>query len=159
VSETLHLATIESSVRECDAHLRWIERNRELLADAFPLAASDLEGADERTIELVDQLIYRFTKLQDSMARRLLPSFYALLEGRDDSVPFLDMLHRLEQLGLLTSAADWQLFRALRNNLSHDYPETIKQTTLTLNQLYAEWPKLREMFARFRDEYQKRSRA
>ena len=147
---------MESSLHECESHLRWIERDRALLSGLFPLQSDELSHAEDRSIELVDQFIYRFTKLQDSMARRLLPSYYSLLEGRDEPVPFLDMLNRLEQLGLLTSTSDWQLFRALRNNLAHDYPESAEQTVLTLNQLYEEWPKLRRMFERIRADYRRR---
>lgn len=156
MSGAAYRATIESSIRECEAHLRWIERDRALLSDFFPLDPDGLTGAGERQIELIDQLVYRFTKLQDSMARRLLPSYYSFLESRDEPVAFLDMLNRLEQLGLLTSAEDWQLFRALRNNLSHDYPESAEQTALTLNQLFDEWPRLMHMFERIRDDYRRR---
>ena len=40
-------------------------------------------------IEHIDQLVYRFTKLQDSMGTRLLPSMYTLLENTNDPKPFL----------------------------------------------------------------------
>ena len=65
-------ATIESSLRECASHWRWIERARRLLAPTFPLGDGSLQSLSERQVELIDQMIYRFTKLQDSIARRLL---------------------------------------------------------------------------------------
>ena len=86
-------------------------------------------------MEHLDQLICRFTKMQDAMGKRLFPSIHGLLEESSDLVAFLDILHRLEKLGVLTSVAEWQLFRNLRNNLAHDYPEGVSQTVDTLNLL------------------------
>ncbi|MFP4552130.1 MAG: hypothetical protein ACLFNT_15085 [Spirochaetales bacterium] len=150
-------ATIESSLRECEAHRHWIARARAKLSGTFPLTAESLAGLDEREVELVDQLIYRFTKLQDSMARRLLPSLHELLEGTDEPVPFLDIVNRLEALGIVPSASEWQMFRNLRNNLAHDYPESREQTAITLNQLYSDLPRLETLFENARREYERRS--
>lgn len=55
----------------------------------------------------ISQFIYRFTKLQHSMARRLLPSLYQHLEADTEPRPFLDLLHRLEQLDIVPSVARW----------------------------------------------------
>ena len=59
-------------------------------------------------------------------------------------------IHRLEQLEVLPSTADWQFFRNLRNNLAHDYPETIDQTVMTLNTLHSHWPRLRDFYRHIR---------
>ncbi len=82
-------ATIESSIRECDSHLAKIERDERLLNPIFPLDEESFSGLDDDMIEHIDQLVYRFTKLQDSMGTRLLPSMYTLLENTNDPKPFL----------------------------------------------------------------------
>ncbi len=138
--------TIASSIRECDSHISRIHRAVKLLASSFPLSAVSLESADDQLVEHVDQFVYRFVKLQDSMGRRLFPSLYTVLENDDAPLPFLDMLNRLEKLEVVTSVADWQFFRNLRNNLAHDYPESIEQTAQTLNALFSEWQKIEQLY-------------
>lgn len=144
------VSTIESSLKECDSHLEKCRRARTLLEQTFPLTPEGFENLDEDTIEHIDQLVYRFTKMQDSMGSRLLPSLYSYIEAEDAPKPFLTILSRLEKLKVLTSAELWQFFRNLRNNLAHDYPESIDQTTATLNLLNNEFEKFEEMYTTVR---------
>jgi hypothetical protein len=142
--------TIRSSIKECDTHLRRMNRGLSLLAEFFPVTEEILLENDDMRIEHIDQFIYRFTKLQDSMGTRLLPSLYGYLKGNDQPVPFLDILNTLEKMGIITSAADWQFFRNLRNNLAHDYPDSVDQTVLTLNLLYSEFGRLEALYTNVR---------
>jgi len=57
---------------------------------------------------------------------------------------FLDMED--ETVVLIDSAEEWQFLRNLRNNLAHDYPESVKQTVETLNILYKKWDALKIMY-------------
>jgi uncharacterized coiled-coil protein SlyX len=144
-------ATIESAIKECDSHVAKCRRARALLEQAFPLSSDRFKNLEEDTIEHIDQLVYRFTKMQDSMGMRLLPSLYSYVEADDSPKPFLTILMRLEQLGILTSAELWQFFRNLRNNLAHDYPESIEQTVDTLNVLNEEFSTFEEMYTKVRE--------
>jgi len=142
---------IESALKENDTHLQRLDRSRRLLAEFFPLTAETFQALTEEQIEHIDQFIYRFTKLQDSMGTRLLPAVYAWLEADSRPVPFLDILSRLEQLGLLQDASKWQFFRNLRNNLAHDYPESVRQTVGTLNLLFRHIQDLESMYSGVRE--------
>jgi hypothetical protein len=144
-------ATIESSIKECNSHLSKCRRAKKLLADVFPLTQYAFKELDEEHIEHIDQFIYRFTKLQDSMGTRLLPSLYAYIETDDSPKPFLTIITRLEQLSILTSADQWQFFRNLRNNLAHDYPESLGQTVDTLNTLNIEFESFARMYENVRE--------
>ena len=148
--------TIVSAISECDSHLSRLTRCKQLLDQFMPLTTDTLKGASDERIEHLDQFIYRFTKLQDSMGTRLLPSLHSFFENSSQPIPFLDKLNRLEQLGIITSVEDWQFFRNLRNNLAHDYPESVDQTVLTLNTLYDKWPLLKELYLQARNYYQSR---
>ncbi len=138
-------ATIESALSECGSHIEKLERGHKLLGDFFPLSDNSLKKCSPEQIEHIDQFIYRFTKLQDSMGTRLLPSLHAVMEGNSSPIPFLDVLARLAKLGVVTSEEDWQFFRNLRNNLTHDYPESVAQTALTLNTLFQEFHRLENL--------------
>ncbi len=137
---------IESAIAEASAHIRQLERAHERLAPYFPLTQESLHVLPEDQVPILDQFIYRFMKLQDSMAGRLLPALDAYLRADDSPRPFLDILSHLEQLGAIPSEHEWQFFRALRNNLAHDYPESSAQTVETLNTLYERWDELRSIF-------------
>ncbi|NCD34910.1 MAG: hypothetical protein EOL87_16020 [Spartobacteria bacterium] len=144
--DELCAATIASALRECESHVAKLRRSRRLLSEFFPLKADGFERCSEEQVEHVDQFIYRFTKLQDAMGMRLLPSLHALLEGSVSPIPFLDVLNKLEKLQVLPSVEEWQWFGNLRNNLAHDYPESIEQTVLTLNFLFERHEQLLAMF-------------
>ncbi|MBS3778942.1 MAG: hypothetical protein KGY41_00960, partial [Desulfovermiculus sp.] len=124
--------TIVSALRENDTHVQRLQRAKGLLAEFFPLTVESFTHLNDEHIEHIDQFIYRFTKLQDSMGTRLLPAIYAWLESDKRPKPFMDALNRLEQLGVIDDVNLWQFFRNLRNNLAHDYPESIDQTVETL---------------------------
>ena len=129
-------ATLRSAIQEGEAHIRQIERASTVLAPLFPLTADSLLSLSEDQVPILDQFIYRFTKLQDSMASRLLPTLHSLLRADNSPRPFLDILSYLEQLGALSSEDRWLFFRALRNNLAHDYPESTQQTAQTITLCY-----------------------
>lgn len=131
-------ATIESSIKENDSHRQKIERVVTLLEDLFPTDVEHFKEFSEEQIEHVDQLIYRFSKMQDSLGMRLIPAIYSWLEEDAKPKPFIDVLNRLEKLSVIDSVEKWQYFRNLRNNLAHDYPESIAQTVETLNLLHKE---------------------
>lgn len=150
-------ATIDSAITEGESHLEKMHKSDRYLKTLHPITPATLQSLDEESVLRLDQFVYRFTKLQDSMARRFLPSLYALLEADTEPKPFLDILTRLEQLGVLPSVQTWQRFRNLRNNLAHDYPESLEQTADTLNQLLKTWGDLEEIFTRARDAYRSRA--
>lgn len=85
------------------------------------VTALPIEPALRRTL---DQVAYRFMKLQDTVGERLLPGVLALAEEpmRPDST-FAEKLQRLERLGALASVATWRLLREVRNSPAHEYPD------------------------------------
>ena len=149
--------TIESAIKENDSHQKRIERAVGLLKAAFPADISSFQGLTEEEIEHMDQFIYRFSKMQDSLGTRLIPALYSWLEGNPAPRPFLDILNRLEKLKIIESVNDWQFFRNLRNNLAHDYPESLAQTVETLNLLYGEIGKFLSIFEQLKQAWIRQS--
>lgn len=88
------------------------------------LSSSEYEHLSKADRRLLDQFAYRYTRLQDDMGARLMPAILRAL-GEDVAVmPAFDRLSRLEQLGWLPSADNWNVLRQIRNQFSHDYPES-----------------------------------
>jgi hypothetical protein len=80
------------------------------------------------------------------MGKRLFPTLYNLLEDDDSQRPFIDILMRLEKLGVILDAKEWQVLRNIRNTIAHEYPGSAEQTVTALNLLYEMWPVLRRMY-------------
>lgn len=112
------------------------------LRQFFPLTESIFNRISPMELALFDQLIYRFSKLQDSMGSRLFKQLLELLEEDITGLPFLDILHKMEKLNLLDNAKDWVVLRQIRNAISHEYPFYREVQMEELNLLPAEIEKL-----------------
>ena len=132
-------ATVRSALQECDSHVAKMEEASSSLAASFPLTEAGLKNLPPEAGARLDQFLYRFTKLQDSVAMRLLPALDRITRADDSPRPCLDMLADLEKLGIAPPDLDWQFFRNLGGNLAHDYPESLEQTVATINLLHDEW--------------------
>ena len=88
----------------------------------FPLTELKYSQITPIELALLDQLIYRFSKLQDSMGARLFKQLLQALEEDITGLPFIDILNKLEKLNLLDDAKDWIALRQTRNTVSHEYP-------------------------------------
>ncbi|WP_239291995.1 hypothetical protein [Candidatus Nitrotoga sp. 1052] len=70
----------------------------------------------------MDQLLFRFIKLQDTVGERLIPATLASLREPFEDWPMRDRLNRLEKLGYL-DVDNWLAWREVRNRLAHEYPD------------------------------------
>ncbi|MCB2219422.1 MAG: hypothetical protein KQI35_03430 [Bacteroidetes bacterium] len=105
-----------------DLHLKRMNFARDQLIYYFPLDVDSYNLLDAEQISFTDQLVFRFTKLQDLMGRKL---FRLILESLDEDVEnmaFIDMLSRLEKLNLLEDHQKWLELREVRNLMAHEYP-------------------------------------
>jgi hypothetical protein len=73
---------------------------------------------------LLDQFAYRYTRLQDDMGAKLMPAVLRVLGEDIAHMSAIDRFARLEQLGWLPDAQAWNVLRHIRNEFTHDNPET-----------------------------------
>lgn len=127
----------EGSLDICERHagrLRWA---MDTLSDHFPLSPAELEGLSDLDLAVVDQLIVRFSKLQDAMGAKLLPGVLELTQEHGDLATFIDKLNKLEKIGAIESAARWLRLREMRNQFSHEYPDDPEIQASLLNKAYS----------------------
>lgn len=129
------------------------DRHASALADAVnewrartPVVPAQVE-ADRLLVRLVDQILFRFSKLQDCVGERLVPATLQYLAEPCEEWPMRDRLNRLEKLGFL-DVDRWLRWRDLRNRLSHEYPD---QPELRFANLLAVIAAADELIASFRD--------
>jgi type VI protein secretion system component VasF len=71
------------------------------------------------------------------MGTRLFTSILNYLYEPVDKRPMLDVLHRLEKLGLIDSIVMWQEVRLVRNSFAHDYANDPEKNAAQLNIAFA----------------------
>lgn len=120
-------------LRECRTHAEVLaEASDELAGVRFDPDTVTQIAVDQR--RLLDQMAYRFSKLQDSMGMKLLPLLLDLAEEPlPDNVTFAVKLQRLERLGALENVEQWRLLREIRNQLAHEYEDAPALKAAALN--------------------------
>ncbi|MEO5327908.1 MAG: hypothetical protein H7829_06645 [Magnetococcus sp. THC-1_WYH] len=111
---------LTTALWEADRHLAVLEV---ALHDWQATPVIDLTGleADQNQLRVLDQLLFRFIKLQDALGQRLVPATLAALSEPFEDWSMIDRLNRLEKLGYL-DVDPWLRWREARNRLAHEYP-------------------------------------
>lgn len=114
---------LATALWEADRHLRTLQDAlADWDADAGSVTGWEALEANRLKVRLVDQLLFRFTKLQDALGERLIPATLSLLQEPFEAWPMRDRLNRLEKLGVL-DVDQWLAWRDIRNRLAHEYPD------------------------------------
>jgi len=140
----------------CDLHHKRMMFAWENINKYFPLTEIRLTKLTPIELALFDQLIYRFSKLQDSMGSRLFKQILEVLEEDISGLPFIDILYKLEKLNLLDDAKDWIVLRQTRNTVSHEYPFFKEVQIEELNLLPEEVVRLAAIWLNFKEYTLKR---
>lgn len=98
----------------------------------LPYPLESLEALDDAALESVSALLERFGKLQDMLGS----AFREIVSlSGEDATDMNDVLSRLEKVGVLSSADDWRMLRALRNLGADEYDETEEAKTRFINEV------------------------
>ena len=142
---------LKKTLAICDLHHQRMMFAWESIEKYFPVTEINFSQISPIELALFDQLIYRFSKLQDSMGSRLFKQLLEALEEDISRLPFIDILYKMEKLNLLDDAKDWIVLRQTRNTVSHEYPffKEVQMEELNLLpeeviKLAAIWIKLKE---------------
>jgi len=138
---------LRPTLQECHQHQMRLHKAWEEAINFPAIKDHTAQELTEDQIRTLDQLVFRFGKLQDAIGARLLPALLQILQEWNDSEAFIDKLNKAEKLGLLPSAEQWLLLRELRNQTAHEYPEHPEIVLANLRLLIANVPTLEEAHA------------
>lgn len=140
--------SIQQTFDTCAVHLKRMAFAKSKVGSFIPLDSENYYLMDDETIGFLDQYIFRFSKLQDTMGSRLFPlTLEALAEPITDHA-FIDILNRLEKLEILDSAFSWVQLRKIRNDIAHEYPASLIERIEGINHLFDKMEELKQIIER-----------
>ena len=121
MDSAIDIDKLSDACKICSIHVERIAFSYSKIAHLLPLSLDNYQSLEPETTSFIDQLIFRFSKLQDSMGHKLFAALLVNLGEDVKATPFIDQLNKLESLGLVQKN-DWLMLRETRNVLSHEYP-------------------------------------
>jgi hypothetical protein len=132
----------------CALHIKRMEFAKSRVDAFIPLNRDNYYSMDDETIGFLDQYIFRFSKLQDTIGARLFPQILDALAEPVTDKAFIDILNRLEKLGILDSAFSWIQLRKIRNDIAHEYPASLIERIEGINFLFNNMDGLKQIIER-----------
>ena len=126
---------LTEAVQLCTIHSERMRFAWEKVKNHFPLDKEKYKQLKPEELSFMDQLIFRFSKLQDSMGGKLFPAILENLGEDIRELPFIDRLAKLEKLNVIGSADEWMALRETRNIVTHEYPFVTDEIIEGLNLL------------------------
>lgn len=136
-----------------EKHLSRIEESVSLMSNMFPLSTASYSFLSSEEVRLLDQFIFRFSKLQDCLGAKIFRYTLQLLDEDVENAPMRDVLNMLERYNLLPSVQEWMTLRELRNEVACDYPFEVDDVVESLNHLHEKWELLKVVLFRLKEVY------
>jgi hypothetical protein len=146
--ETERLDKLNEAVQLCTIHSQRMSFAWEKIKIHFPLDKEKYLRLRPEDLSFFDQLIFRFSKMQDSMGGKLFPVILENLGEEIKGVPFIDQLNKLEELNIIGGADEWILLRETRNIVTHEYPFITDEVIQGLNLLSKHYLLIMEIWKR-----------
>lgn len=130
---------IEKSFREklyeCQKHVEKIIVSKTHLSFIMPLSVESYLNLNDVDMSFVDQLIFRFSKLQDTMGEKVFPFILVLSKEEVKKKTFIDILNRLEELEIVDKN-HWLKLREIRNDIAHEYSFNSEEVVESITAIY-----------------------
>ncbi len=108
---------------------------KEYLASIMPLTVDGYLEIDKIQSSFIDQLNFRFSKLQDTIGESILKGALVLSKEDVKKMTFIDILNRLEGLEIIDKNI-WLNLREVRNEIAHEYSFNQNEVVDNINLIY-----------------------
>ncbi len=122
-------------LHECNQHEIRLKRAKYYLKDIMPLDLNKYKNINEIEMSFIDQMIFRFSKLQDTLGEKIFPAILELVGEEPKKLTFIDKLNRFEELGLLYKD-EWMYLRRVRNEIAHEYSFNQDEVVDSINLIF-----------------------
>ena len=136
MNDNIIIEKLEKIFYECDKHLYRINSSAKKLEYIMPLNKEKYLKLTEDDIQSLDQFLFRFSKLQDTMGQKLFKTILLFLNEDIEGKPFIDILNLMEKLTLIDDANEWKCLRDDRNELAHNYEDEPEEMSESINIIY-----------------------
>jgi hypothetical protein len=126
---------LKEKLYESYLHKKRLESARHKLKFIMPLDIYKYNELDDIFISIIDQMLFRFTKWQDTLGDKVFPLILGLQEEPVKKMSFLDRLNRFEEYGLFTKN-EWIGLRNDRNEIAHEYSYNEEDIIENINFIY-----------------------
>jgi len=114
--KSIEIIKWKSVVAECRTHDKRLLKARQHIEKDLPFEPDDIEA----------------------MGERLFLSGLLIIGEDFSHKPFIDMLNRLEALGMIPTRKWWEYQRELRDQIAHEYPERRVEQCAAINAICGE---------------------
>ncbi|OHE00559.1 MAG: hypothetical protein A2W82_07025 [Sulfurimonas sp. RIFCSPLOWO2_12_36_12] len=97
--------------------------------------------------------MFRFTKLQDTLGDKIFKLIVANYEQEVSSLPFIDILNKLEKTEYIFSAKEWMNLRKVRNNIAHQYDDEPEEMSQAINEIVSNKDVLLKIYDKVKQKY------
>lgn len=125
----------QENLFECSKHFQKIQVARKHLADLMPLTMKDYLNINDIDMSFIDQLIFRFSKLQDSMGEKIFPFILKMAGEEVKKKTFIDILNRLEELDIVKKN-EWLRLREIKNQIAYEYSSNTEDVVNSIVSIY-----------------------
>ncbi len=119
------MRVIQENIQIAKLHLDRLKKASQEIKEKNLLENFDID--DFETVKVIDTFIFRFIKLQDYLGQKLFRRFLEEIGELYENMSFIDILDKLEKLGIISLSEEWIEIRRLRNKLTHEYPDKIEE--------------------------------
>lgn len=127
--------TFIEKLHECNQYKKRLIGAKSKLKSIMPLSLEQYNNLDDIFISIIDQMIFRFSKLQGTIGEKVIPTLLELHGEEVKKMTFIDRLNRLEELGPLYKD-DWMGLRKDRNEIAHEYSFNQNEVIDSINLIF-----------------------
>jgi predicted nucleotidyltransferase len=143
---------LQKYFNECDKHLKRMEQAYCQIKDILPLSSIKYENLDDEEVKNIDQFLFRFSKLQDTLGNKIFKLILKQYEPDFEGLTFIDFLNLLEKKNILEKADDWIELRKVRNNIAHQYDDEPIEMSKAINEIFASLDMIKQIYLKTKEK-------
>jgi len=131
-----NIEQLQKIIEVCDIHLKRLNNAFRNVFKLLPFSEEKYNNLTDEQIAYIDQYIFRFSKLQDTIGEKLFKQILVYSEEQIENLTFRDILNKMEKFRIIDNHETWNKLRETRNDISHEYPVITNEAIIALNELF-----------------------